>query len=167
MSTAPFTVYSGPGGAAAARVAITEAWNAMRRCGLLASRPLPYFGEGRFDEGRVVARFAINEPRGFFAIEVTDLRDSDFWEAFILTIPSGQVRTGWRRRGQWSAEPPDVWICAALSLEQSNLVYHQIDPDFPLLLGAGSYSQSLVNCAYLAHRVDFTTPIDLRQLTLA
>jgi hypothetical protein len=167
MSFAPFTVYSGPGGVAAAQVAITEAWMAMERCGLLKGRPRPYFGEGRFDEGRVTSRFAINEQRGFFAIETTDLRDGDFWEAFILTLPNDEVRTGWRRRGLGYPDPPDVWIGAALALDHTNLMYHQIEPDFHLLLGAGSYPQALVNCAYLAHRADLTQPIDLRQLSLA
>lgn len=164
MSSAPFTVYSSPGGVAAGQAAIAVAWAALDRCALVSARPTVSFGCGESRAGGVICRFAVSEARGFLAIEVIDPSSNDFWEAFVITLPNNIVRTGWRRRGQWENDPPDVWMCAALELEQSNLLYHHITPDFHLLLGAGSYPQAVVNAAYLAAQADRLAPIDLRRL---
>ena len=80
-------------------------------------------------QGDVTLRWSARLMEDALACEVIDLAQQEWWEAFVVPVRDGSLRTGWKRR--WSdSGAPDVWESAVLQLELKELVSTQSDPDF-------------------------------------
>lgn len=88
----------------------------------------------------VVVRSVASKSEQLLACELIDLAGADAWEAFVVSLDDGSVRTGWRRRGAHAIEPPLPWAAAASTLDIGPELTPQHEPSFLSL--AGAYASS-------------------------
>lgn len=73
---------------------------------------------------------------GFFAAEYLDLQRQDQWEAFLVTMRDGSLRTGWRRRSATHHGEPEPWVELVLGLDLLEETKPFVDPGLLSLAGA-------------------------------
>jgi hypothetical protein len=79
----------------------------------------------------------LGDPKaGFFAAEYLDLQRQDQWEAFIVTMRDGSLRTGWRRRSVLHRDEPEPWLELVLGLDLQEEVEPFVEPGLLSLAGA-------------------------------
>jgi len=80
-------------------------------------------------EEAVTVRWSARMTEDAIVCEVIDLSLQEWWEAFVVPVADGSLRTGWKRRWH-EAAAPDVWESAVLQLELQEIVETQHDPEF-------------------------------------
>ncbi len=80
-------------------------------------------------------RWVGRRAAGAFACEVIDVEAGDSWEAFIVHVGEGELRTGWRRRGS-QLDAPAVWEDAAVHLVLRQEALFKSEPTFVSLVAA-------------------------------
>jgi hypothetical protein len=110
-------------------------WDALcERYPALASYQAEGLGSVDLD-GSTTVRWAGRTAAGAFACEVIDLEEADCWEAFIVDVGDGNLRTGWRRRGP-KHEAPGAWEDAAVQLVLGPQAHFKSEPNFLALAAA-------------------------------
>ena len=107
---------------------------------LLRERPdvhAEFKGGARTQEGAHWQLRTLGDPdAGFFAAEYLDLQRQDQWEAFLVTMRDGSLRTGWRRRSLVHHDEPEPWLELVLGLDLQEEVEPFVEPGLLALAGA-------------------------------
>lgn len=123
-----------PAGAGRAEV-VAWLWKALcERCPSLEDYGPAGVGTVDLEDGRTV-RWASDPAGGAIACEVIDIEAGDWWEAFIVHVGDGGIRTGWRRRGAHLEAPP-VWEDAVVRLSLEGEVRARNEPHFLSLVAS-------------------------------
>lgn len=96
-----------------------------------------FSGGARTQEGAHWQLRTLGSPEcGFFAAEYLDLLGQDHWEAFLVTVRDGSLRTGWRRRSALHRDEPEPWLELVLGLDLQEEVTPLVEPGLLSLAGA-------------------------------